>query len=118
NTLNVEEACKNLILKFADFAELSNSQNILDIGVGYGEQDIILAQLYKTLIIDGVDYTPVHAEIAQKRIDQADLSNRVNLQVGDISKIDLKPTSYDRVIAIESAFHFPREVLFEKAYKT
>lgn len=118
NTSNVVEACNNLILRFAKFAEISEHQSILDVGFGYGEQILILSKLYKHLTIDGIDLSQIHLEVASKKIKQHKLSNRVNLIKGDINNKTLLPNKYDRIIAIESAFHFNREKFFQKSFKS
>ena len=118
NTSNVIEACKNLILKFAKFAEISDHQSILDVGYGYGEQILILSKLYQHLKIDGIDLNQIHFETTSKKIFQHKLLNSVKLTRGDINKKNLLPSKYDRIIAIESAFHFNREKFFQKSFKS
>jgi microcystin synthetase protein McyJ len=60
----------------------------------------------------------LHVEVAQKRVAARGLSDRIDLRLGSATEIPLEAQSVDKVVALESAFHFDtRERFFEEAHR-
>ena len=73
-------------------------EHILEIGYGTGH----CVQALATAVTDsgkvcGIDISEGMNQIAQARIDEADLSDRVDLQVGDAANLPFSPESFDGV---------------------
>jgi microcystin synthetase protein McyJ len=115
---NTQEACINLIKLFVEFSELKDYTKILDVGFGYGMQDVLIANMLPNCEIDGVNIVKHQVDTAQQLVEQNNLKNRVNLFSGNANELQYNPSTFDFVIAIESAFHFnTRELFFNEAYK-
>jgi cyclopropane fatty-acyl-phospholipid synthase-like methyltransferase len=119
STKTLKEANNNLI----DFAfiksELQHKPNmkVLDVGCGYGEQDIQwFKKMDKSCIINAID-------ISEEQIKHAIGLNRnsnsnIVFDVCDVKNIHLKYNNnfFDVIFSIESAFHYPnRKQFFENA---
>jgi 2-polyprenyl-3-methyl-5-hydroxy-6-metoxy-1,4-benzoquinol methylase len=109
---------KNLINYVFEKSGLLNktNMNILDVGCGYGEQDIEWCKkLDKTCKLTAID-------LAEKQIYYASEKNNVinnpqlNFEICDAMFIDkkYKKCSFDTIISLESAFHYPDRLLFFK----
>lgn len=114
DTVNdLAEANKNLINLVFNKSEMTNKTNlnILDVGCGYGEQDIEwLKHLDKSCKITAVDISEEQIYNAMKK------NSNVNFDICDASYIGLKYKNnlFDRVVSLESAFHYPERNVFFK----
>jgi cyclopropane fatty-acyl-phospholipid synthase-like methyltransferase len=95
---------------------------ILDIGCGYGEQDIYWAQRFDA-DSDAATPTPIiHAiDISEKQIYHAMernmlLDTNIHFNICDAQNIYLKykPSTFDFILSLESAFHYPDRPAFFK----
>jgi len=112
------DACAALARMLADAARLQEGNVVLDAGFGYGEQDLLWMKEYSPARIIGVNVTPVHVEVASKRVAARGLSDRIDLRLASATDIPCDDASVDRVLALESAFHFPtREDFFREAMR-
>lgn len=117
-TSSYDEACKRLVHKVGEFAELSPEISMLDVGFGFGEQDLYWENEFKVKKIIGINITPFQVDFASKRAAQRGLSEKLEYRVGDAVNIDLPENSVDRVICLQSAFQFnTREKFFKEAFK-
>lgn len=118
NTTNVNKSCEALVDLVIDAAEIQYQKKILDIGYGYGEQDIYIAHKFPKLEIYGINVIENQVKIAQQKVDFASLSNRVFLGEGDAVNLPYQDASFDATLAIESAFHFnTRQNFFTESYR-
>lgn len=113
NTLKkANENLVNFIFDKLDISEKKN-MNILDVGCGYGEQDLIWSQkMDSSCKIKALD-------ISEKQIYQALKNNNndnVIFDICDANFIDLKYKNelFDRIISLESAFHYEDRPKFFK----
>jgi len=109
----LEEANLQLV-KFvfhkSEMADQSNL-NILDIGCGYGEQDMEwLKHMDTTNRITAVDISEEQIYSAMKK------NTDICFDICDASYIELKykNQTFDRIISLESAFHYQERTLFFK----
>jgi microcystin synthetase protein McyJ len=112
------DACAALARKLADAARMGEGDIVLDAGFGFGEQDLLWARERKVAKIIGVNITRLHVEVATKRVEAAGLADRVQLMLASATDIPLEAGSVTKVVALESAFHFPtREQFFREAHR-
>jgi microcystin synthetase protein McyJ len=91
---------------------------VLDCGFGFAEQDMHWLATRQPAHITGINITPMHIELAQKRLDMRGLSDRMTLQLASATEMPFESNSFDCVVALESAFHFDtREKFFKEALR-
>ena len=119
--MTLEDANRRLCKMIYSKGTLKNADKILDIGCGYGEQDFYWA--HKTQArIEGIDIDETSIRIAQQTSRRAakngDTRRDIKFETGNACMIDRKDATYDRVVSLESAFHYiPRENFFREAYR-
>jgi microcystin synthetase protein McyJ len=102
----------------ADAAGLQPSDVLLDVGFGFGEQDFFWVEQYGVKRIVGINITPLHVKHARQRVTDRGLDDRMDLQLGSATELPYEPSSFDKVTALESAFHFDtRERFFAEAFR-
>jgi erythromycin 3''-O-methyltransferase/microcystin synthetase protein McyJ len=97
---------------------------VLEVGSGYGEaamlwvEDQLAASGVAPRIL-GLNITPEHVELARRRLgDRPRCQPHVSFAVGDAVSARLGAARFDKVIALECAFHFrTRERFFANAYE-
>lgn len=110
------DACAALARKLAQAARLGPGDVVLDAGFGFAEQDLLWVREFQVARIVGVNVTKLHVDVAQKRVQAAGLGERIDLRLASATEIPLEAESVDKVVALESAFHFDtRERFFEEA---
>jgi erythromycin 3''-O-methyltransferase len=115
---NLDDAAEAMVDLVADSAGVKPGDEILDIGFGYGDQTMRWAETRQAARIVGIDLTPLHVETAQARARERGLADVVSFQSGSATRLDFAPESFDKVVALECAFHFnTREDFFREAFK-
>jgi microcystin synthetase protein McyJ len=116
---NYPDAACELARLLADWAELGQTDEVLDVGFGYAEQDILWVRERHVKHITGINITPVHVEIGRRRVEQAHLGHRIDLQQGSATELDgFGANQFDKVVALECAFHFrTRDDFFKQAFR-
>jgi microcystin synthetase protein McyJ len=110
-------ACAALTLLLGEAADLQTGQEVLDVGFGYGEQDLLWQKAYDVRIL-GINITPLHVRVARDRVEERGLSDRIDLRVGSATDMEFGADRFDRVLALECAFHFnTREKFFAEAMR-
>ncbi|VXD25118.1 class I SAM-dependent methyltransferase [Planktothrix paucivesiculata] len=111
-------ACAALARKLGEIAKLSAGDQVLDVGFGFAEQDLLWVRENNVDSIIGLNLTELQVEIAQERVAKAGLSERIHLQVGSATKIPFEENYFDKVTALECAFYFnTREDFFAEAFR-
>jgi cyclopropane fatty-acyl-phospholipid synthase-like methyltransferase len=113
NTNTLIDANKNLINLVFDKSELENKKNmnILDIGCGYGVQDIEWSKkIDKSCKLTAIDISQEQIYSAMKK------NSSVVFDICDSNYIDLKYKNvlFDKIISLESAFHYSERQKFFK----
>jgi microcystin synthetase protein McyJ len=112
------EAAADLARKLGRAARLGKGDTVLDAGFGYGEQDLLWVNEFDVARIIGVNVTALHVDRAKARVAARGLSDRIDLRLGSATEIPLEAGSVDKVVALESAFHFDtREKFFAEAMR-
>src|SRR5262249_52474543 len=66
----------------------------------------------------GFNVTASQVEVARARVAEAGLADRIDLRQASALATGLADASTDRVLALESAFHFPsRDAFFSEAFR-
>jgi SAM-dependent methyltransferase len=94
----------------------NHGKSILDVGCGYGQQDIEWAKILDpSCKITAVDISESQIQNARKRCQ--DLSGTIRFEVCDAQEIDIKFQGhrFDVITSVESAFHYPDRPKFFKA---
>jgi len=112
------DACADMARKLAEAAKLGPGDVVLDAGFGFAEQDLLWVREYRVERIVGVNVTKLHVDLAQKRVAAHGLQDRIDLRLASATEIPLEAGSVNKVVALESAFHFDtRERFFAEAQR-
>jgi microcystin synthetase protein McyJ len=110
------DAAADLARKLADAAQLGPGDVVVDAGFGFGEQDLLWVRERDVARIIGVNVTDLHVQVAKQRVAARGLQDRIDLRLASATELPLEAGSVDKVVALESAFHFDtRERFFEEA---
>lgn len=110
------EAAADLARKLADAARLGPGDVVVDAGFGFGEQDLLWVRERNVARIIGVNVTELHVRVASQRVAARGLQDRIDLRLASATELPIEAGSVDKVVALESAFHFDtRERFFEEA---
>jgi len=87
-------------------------KNVLEIGCGNGVQTKYIQEKFRTGRITGIDLNNANIEIANSEKDKKGLKN-IDFEIGDAQKLEnIADETYDIVVNIESAFHYPDKASF------
>jgi len=112
------EACRAMAIMLGETAELKTTDTVLDVGCGFGEQDALLVEQFRVTRIMGIDITPVHVTVGQERLRAKQLDARITLAVGSAVQTGYPDNFFEKVVALECAFHFKtREQFFGEAFR-
>ncbi len=87
-------------------------KDVLEIGCGNGVQAKYIRRKFKPGHITGIDLNNANIEIANSEKERKGLEN-IDFKIGDAQKLEnIADHSYDIVVNIESAFHYPDKASF------
>jgi cyclopropane fatty-acyl-phospholipid synthase-like methyltransferase len=112
NPATLDEASRDLARLVARSADLNASDVVVDCGPGYGDQDVLFANEFEVKHITGVNVAREQIEIAARRVKEAGLADRIDYVQASASDLPQEDESCTKVVALESAFHFPSRVDF------
>lgn len=104
--LNMAEASEAMASLVAASAGLSSLDDVLDVGCGYGACAVVYAQRFAPRSITGVDITEIRIEEGRKYVERCGHAATVQLEVGSATQLRFAENSFDKVLAVECAFHF------------
>ncbi|MFG1920210.1 methyltransferase domain-containing protein [Micromonospora sp. NPDC048898] len=114
----LDHAAEALADMVADRAALKPQDTVLDVGFGYGDQDFHWVETRGLTRIIGINITKLHIKVARERAAERGLTDRVDFREGSATAIPLPDASVDKIVALESAFHFDtREDFFAEAFR-
>ncbi|NUR61471.1 MAG: methyltransferase domain-containing protein [Catenulispora sp.] len=114
----LDDASEALAALLADAAGMTAGDDVLDVGFGFGEQDVLWARKWQPRRIVGLNVTPMQVAIAKQRAQDEQLTDVLDFRQGSATAMPLPDASFDRVLALECAFHFhPRTTFFQEAYR-
>jgi cyclopropane fatty-acyl-phospholipid synthase-like methyltransferase len=113
-----DDACQRLAEVLGEAADLRPGMALLDCGFGYGDAAMFWTRRFEPATIDGLNITETQVEKARERVRAAGLERRVRLHLGSATRMPFGDASFDRVLALETAFHFDtREAFFREAFR-
>ncbi|KAI8870581.1 S-adenosyl-L-methionine-dependent methyltransferase [Ramicandelaber brevisporus] len=108
-----QRACQRLIDKVVRASGgVGPSTRVLDVGYGCGDQDLYLYDKYDCWHIDGITLEPAQHQLAQAHTRIRRLDDTILLRTGDAadpnddSGVWQSGQKYDRIFAIDCAYHF------------
>lgn len=114
----LDEASEALAELVGEMAQLGPQDDILDVGFGFADQDLFWMRRFAPQSITGLNLTPVQVTIARGRVAEHGLEGRIRLFIGSATSMPFPASSFDKVTAIECAFHFvTRERFLGEAYR-
>ncbi|MBV8818661.1 MAG: class I SAM-dependent methyltransferase [Acidobacteriaceae bacterium] len=112
----LDSACAELARLMAIEADLRDDDTVVDVGCGYGDQDFLWIDEFHPKRILGVNVATQQVEIANMRARRLGIADKVTFVKGEAAKLPAADSSSTKVIAVESAFHFPsRDDFFAEA---
>ncbi|MEU1484584.1 methyltransferase domain-containing protein [Streptomyces sp. NPDC005752] len=116
--VSLDDAAEELATRLGDAAGIEAGDTVLDLGFGYGDQDFSWVRNRQPKKIHGLNITPHQIEAARARAKAEGLEDRLEFQQGSATDIPFPDNTFDKVVALESAFHFyPRSAFFEEAFR-
>ena len=110
-------AASSLAMLLTEQGEFQSKDSILDVGNGYGEQNIQWAKKYGATIT-ALNINPHQVEIGNQRVEECGLKQKISIQQGSASHLPFLDDRFTKVVALESAFHFnTREGFFHEAHR-
>lgn len=102
----------------ASRAGIQPADYVLDVGCGVGNVAINIAQSIPDVRFEGITISEGQAQTAQQLVQEAGLSDRVRVQVGDYHYLPFADQIFDVVICIETVFHsYNPQQLFQEIYR-
>ena len=112
------DACVAMVELLGTRGGLQPGDEVLDVGVGFAEQDFVLLDRFKVSRITGLDITPVHVDKGRERVAKRGLEQQIDIRLGSATAIEFPDASFDRVLALECAFHFDtRDQFLREAFR-
>lgn len=104
--LSMADAAEAMAGLVAGAAGLGPQDEVLEVGCGYGACAVRYASCFGPKKIIGIDITPTRIEHGREYVAQCGLSDTIELRLGDATRLDFADASFDKLIAVECAFHF------------
>jgi SAM-dependent methyltransferase len=102
------QATEELSRTMVSLLDLTAGMNVLDVGCGFGGTSRLIANAWKDVRVTGLNIDS--RQVARAR--QLTTSDRVCFVEGDACCLPFQDKSFDRLIAVESVFHFPSRIKF------
>lgn len=114
NATTYDEACEALALKLGELAEIQEGDRVLDCGFGFGDQDALWLERYQPEKISAINITAAQVALAKERFPDP----RLEFLEGSATALPFEADHFDKVMALESAFHFQtRDDFFKEALR-
>ncbi len=87
--------------------EVQPHHHVLEVGFGGGYGLACLARLVSDGLVCGVDFSPDMVRATERRFCRQIAQGRVNVQLGDISRLPFSPETFDRVLTVNTVYFWP-----------
>jgi ubiquinone/menaquinone biosynthesis C-methylase UbiE len=115
---DLDNASEALVQLAGEGLQLDPSDRLLDVGFGYGDQDLYLLEHFQPREITGINITRSQLEFATQRVSRKGLSDRIHYQLASATAIPFEDNTFDKVLALECSFHFRTRVdFFREAFR-
>lgn len=114
----LDDASEALAHVAAERLDLGPQDRLLDVGFGYGDQDMYWMEHFKPREIVGINITHSQIDHARRRVAERGMSDRIQYQLASATEMPFEANSFDKVVALECAFHFQTRLdFFREAYR-
>jgi cyclopropane fatty-acyl-phospholipid synthase-like methyltransferase len=74
---NIDEACKALAMLVAEAAAMGPDDDVVDVGFGFADQDMLWMERFAPRHITGLNVTPVQVRLARQRVRRRGVADRI-----------------------------------------
>jgi len=114
----LDEAGDDMARLVANAAGLGPGMDVLDVGFGFADQDILWIREYHPETIHGINCSTVQVARARQKIDALGFQGKLILREGEATLLPYPDNCFDAVLSIEAAFHFhTRDDFLREAYR-
>ena len=114
----IDEACVDMAMLVANSAGVGAGDKVVDVGFGFGDQDMLWMERLGPAHITGLNITSSQVKLARERVRERGLADRIDLREGSATAMPLPNAAFDKVVGVECAFHFDtREAFFHEAHR-
>jgi len=118
NAHSVDQACEAMVQLLAERIQLDADDVVLDVGFGFGEQDLFWMTRYAPRCIVGVNIVPSQVKAARQRVEARHLADRIQLHIASATDLPFEADRFTAITALECGFHFAtRERFFREAQR-
>lgn len=115
---SLDQAGENLAELVATEGGFTEGDRILDAGCGFGDQDFHWLRTRHPEKIVALNVTSAHVEFARARAAREGVTESLEFRRHSATELDYPDASFDRVVAMESGFHFDtRQDFFTQAFR-
>lgn len=115
---SIDDACVAMAMLVAETSRLGPGSRVVDVGFGFGDQDMLWMERLRPAHITGLNITPSQVRLARERVAERGMADRVNLLQASATSMPLPDGAFDQVVGVECAFHFDtREDFFREAFR-
>lgn len=101
---NLERAQRRLVMKTIDLLGVQPGERALDLACGRGKSSFMLSTLQPRTTVVGVDLLDENVQVARTLFGQV---SNLSYAAGSAMELSYAEGTFDRVMCIEAAFHFP-----------
>jgi len=109
---DIDAACRALVELLGKAAVLGPADRVVDVGFGFGDQDIHWMRAFQPRAIVGLNITRSQVREARRRVAEEGLDGRIELLQASATEMPLPDGGFDKVLALECAFHFDTRARF------
>lgn len=106
---NLASAQHQLVRKSVGLLNVKAGKQVLDLACGRGKSSFIIQCLHPQATVVGVDLLERHIEVAETLFGN---TRNLSYVAGNAMLLDFPDQSFDRVMCLEAAFHFPDRAQF------
>lgn len=99
----------NLVKKSVALLDLRGDRRVLDVGCGRGTSSYMMASAFPHVQVTGIDLLAENVAVARTLYGN---TSNLSYREGDAMNLDFPDRSFDRVLCLEAAFHFPDRARF------
>ncbi|AUS81191.1 methyltransferase domain-containing protein [Actinoalloteichus sp. AHMU CJ021] len=115
---DLDQAAEALARLLGERADIQAGDTVLDVGFGHGDQDFLWLREREPRRVHGLNITPHHVASARARAEREGVLDRLDFREGSATDLPYADDTFDRVVALECAFHFrPRTAFLAEAFR-
>ncbi|OQO89779.1 SAM-dependent methyltransferase [Saccharomonospora piscinae] len=115
---DIDEAGEAMARLLGDAAGITRGDTVLDVGFGHGDQDFLWLRERDPARVLGLNITPSHVASARARAEADGVADRLDFREGSATEVPFPDGMFDRVVALECAFHFrPRTAFLAESFR-